>query len=108
MVQRTNLVFLQHLFLFQRLHRIDPTRIHLLHDTNFTESALPDDLDGPEVGQPHLRPLQPQERTLLLAQPDQLSLLSLVRHHRVSCEFSFDLHAPDNITVVVSDRKTNP
>ena len=95
-VQRTNLVFLQHLFLLQRLHRIDPARIRLLHDANLTERALPNDLHGPEVGQPHLRPLQPQEGSLLLPQRNQLPLFPLVRRHRISRELSLDLHTPAN------------
>ena len=101
----TNLIFLQHLLLFQRLHRIDPTRIHLLHDANFAKRALADNLNCPEIGQPHLRPLQPQERSLLLAQPNQLPLLSVVGHHRISCQLSFDLHAPENTTTVVSNHR---
>ena len=93
----TNLVFLQHLFLLQRLHRVDSASIHLLYHANLTKRALADDFDGPEVAQPHLRPLQPQEGSLLLAQPDQLPLFSLVGHHRVTRKLSFDLHAPENI-----------
>lgn len=96
--KRANLVFLQHLLLLQRLHSIDPSRIRLLYDANLTKRAFSDDLDGPEISQPHLRPLQPQERSLLLAQRDQLPLLSLVGHHRISRQLSFDLHAPDNAT----------